>query len=44
MDVRKNFFRGRLIKHKKRLPRETGESSYLEASKSHADMALSDTV
>jgi len=44
VDIRKNFFTERVLKHWNRLPREMVESPSLEVFKKHAGMALRDMV
>jgi len=44
LDIRKNFFTERLIKHWNRPPREVVESPSLKVFKKHVDMALQDVV
>ena len=44
LDIRKNFFTGRVVKHWNRLPREVVESPCLEVFTKPADMALQDKV
>ena len=44
MDIRKNFFTERVVKHWNRLSREAVESPSLEVFKKHVDMTLQDMV
>jgi len=44
LDIRKNFFTERVVKHWTRLPREMVASPHLEVFKKHVDMALGDMV